>query len=611
MKRKGLGPLLKEAPIPVRRKFTEAQPHVDNVSLVSPSRQRGGSFIVSEGPAISGGNESPSVHIPASALSSSSGGRHASVALRQRAIGILGSAPGRMKALAEFNNNVLKESSRKTKESKLETLQLFADAAHISLFPIDPEEFSVILGAMKLAGYKSADTYVSAARVKHIEMKHPMSDDLRHFLRGAERAMQRGVGPISRAPTINPVELANSSMPSDWRVQLHVAGGPRDAWASLVTALWWLLRGIETIELDLKNVANAVLKNTVELRLGATKTDIKGLGKRRVFACICGKGDLPDSFCPAFVMVHQFERRQQEGAQPDDPLFCTPLGSRVTSRGLTQVWAEMCSFVHRFDDVGDQSDRDVSEHTPRRSGTQFHIRRGLQLWQVQYIGRWGGNTVEIYAAEAFADARSGWAISVAQGAEASTSQSGCNLGAALWELKEEVNSLQSVAQEVGELRDAVSKLSGGKELCLLSDDQLVGFIEEARQDVDTFLPSCFKAAGFLDAGADVFVLNRASSKAHKVSLAALAQAPVSEWCSACGWNFGRREGVLKIGVPDENRCSKLACYKQEVMDSLASNADCIRWRSMIFQLVATLSSQEGFVSVHLILVCVRPDALGA
>ena len=146
--------------------------------------------------------------------------------------------------------------------------------------------------------------------------------------------------------------------------------------------------------------------------------------------------------------------------------------------------AQMCSLVNRFDDVGDQSDQIVSKHTPRRSGTQFHIRRGLQLWQVRYIGRWGGNTVEIHAAEAFADARSGWAISVAQGAEASTTHSGCNLGAALWELKEEVSSLQSVAQEIGELRRAVSKLSVGKELCQLPDDQLVRFVDEARRDVD-------------------------------------------------------------------------------------------------------------------------------
>ena len=290
MKRKGLAPVFQEAPIPVRRKFTEAQPQVVAGSLASSSRQCSGSFTASEGPAISAGKPSVSVAMPASAQSSRSGCRRPRVSLRQWAIGILGNAQGRMNALAEFSNNVLKESSRKNKESKLETLQLFTDAAQASLFPIDPDEFSVILGAMKLAGYESADTYVSAPRVKHLELKHPMSDDLWHFLRGAKRAKQRGVGPASQAPTIDPAEISNSSMASDWKVQLHVGGGPRDAWASLVTVLWWLLRGIEVIELDLKNVAKAVLKGTVELRHGATKADVKGLGKRRSFVCICGNG---------------------------------------------------------------------------------------------------------------------------------------------------------------------------------------------------------------------------------------------------------------------------------------------------------------------------------
>ena len=71
------------------------------------------------------------------------------------------------------------------------------------------------------------------------------------------------------------------------------------------------------------------------------------------------------------------------------------------------------------------------------------------------------------------------------------------------------------------------------------------------------------------------MLIRASSKAHKVSSAALAQDPVSQWCSACGWKFGRGEGVLKIGVPNENRCNKLACYRQDVIDSIATEADGI------------------------------------
>ena len=43
-------------------------------------------------------------------------------------------------------------------------------------------------------------------------------------------------------------------------------------------------------------------------------------------------------------------------------------------------------------------------------GAQFHARRGLALWQIQYVGRWGGNTVEQNVAEAFAEIRADWAV---------------------------------------------------------------------------------------------------------------------------------------------------------------------------------------------------------
>ena len=75
----------------------------------------------------------------------------------------------------------------------------------------------------------------------------------------------------------------------------------------------------------------------------------------------------------------------------------------------------MCEVVDKCEDSGEVSLREVSEHTPRRTGTQFHIIRGLRLWQVQYIGRWGSATVEIYAAEASAKINASWSTLVAKG----------------------------------------------------------------------------------------------------------------------------------------------------------------------------------------------------
>ena len=79
--------------------------------------------------------------------------------------------------------------------------------------------------------------------------------------------------------------------------------------------------------------------------------------------------------------------------------------------GLARVWREMLKRSARYIDAGDVTEVQVTEHTPRRAGSQFHARRGLKLWQIQCIGRWAGNTVERYVGEAFADIRAGWSMS--------------------------------------------------------------------------------------------------------------------------------------------------------------------------------------------------------
>jgi hypothetical protein len=342
---------------------------------------------------------------------------HQNESLKQKAKSILSTKAGREQAAKVFEEGRLVEGSRTARKSKLETLAYFATEAGIDLFPLSSDTFGMLLGAMKLAGYRSADTYVSAARVRHIELRHPMSDELRQFLRSAERSMQRGVGQPKRAVTIDPIQLALSDCPNRWDAQTSHAHGPYAAWASFVVSVWWLLRGVETIALDLKNISKVEELGLAEIRLGATKTDIKGLGKLRGFVCICSVQGLPTSLCPSCQLRKVTVMRKVEGASDDDPLFVTPLGQRCTGQGLAKVWAMMCEVVDKCEDSGEVSLREVSEHTPRRTGTQFHIVRGLRLWQVQYIGRWGSATVEIYAAEASARINASWSTLVAKGIE--------------------------------------------------------------------------------------------------------------------------------------------------------------------------------------------------
>ena len=180
--------------IPLRRDFSLLAPveSATHVSAASSSSLGIGGFILSEGPARPLSAKAASViTIPVAKASQAvvqvARAEQQSDSLKQKAKSILSTRAGREQAAKTFEEGRLVEGSRSARKSKLETLSYFAAEAGIDLFPLNSDSFGMLLGAMKLAGYRSADTYVSAARVRHIEWRHPMSDELRQFRRSAER----------------------------------------------------------------------------------------------------------------------------------------------------------------------------------------------------------------------------------------------------------------------------------------------------------------------------------------------------------------------------------------------------------------------------------------
>ena len=65
------------------------------------------------------------------------------------------------------------------------------------------------------------------------------------------------------------------------------------------------------------------------------------------------------------------------------------------------------------DDTGATVPREVSGHSARRSGAQWFARRGLPLWAIQYLGRWGSDSVRLYTAQAFAERHAEFSVRVA------------------------------------------------------------------------------------------------------------------------------------------------------------------------------------------------------
>ena len=122
---------------------------------------------------------------------------------------------------------------------------------------------------MRLAGYKSAETYVGTARVAHVMAGYPLGDALKLFLRRAERAAVRGMGPSKRAATFDLIAAGAIWANSPCTQVVSSTGVPEFSRASLVIAVWWwLLRTAELVELRLRCVRLHTAPKRAELRLG-------------------------------------------------------------------------------------------------------------------------------------------------------------------------------------------------------------------------------------------------------------------------------------------------------------------------------------------------------
>ena len=176
-------------------------------------------------------------------------GASSSAEKQEQVIEMLRTAKGKEAAAKALVDGMLTPGSRATKAGKLRTLLKFAEIARFELFPLTAEKLNPILGAMKMAGYRSADSYLHEARQRHVQLRHPVSDELKLYFKDAVRAVVRGRGPTRRAPVVMLEDLVEAGTPLKWAEQDDVASGPAAPWDVFVVACWWMLRGAEVLAL--------------------------------------------------------------------------------------------------------------------------------------------------------------------------------------------------------------------------------------------------------------------------------------------------------------------------------------------------------------------------
>jgi hypothetical protein len=95
--------------------------------------------------------------------------------------------------------------------------QLWADLAGKAGYPdpffLQPSMIYEVMGALKLAGFRSAQLYLDVAKAQHISQGHMWSDQLQQSYRAAVRSCQRFLGSPKQAA---PLPLDKLALKSRW-----------------------------------------------------------------------------------------------------------------------------------------------------------------------------------------------------------------------------------------------------------------------------------------------------------------------------------------------------------------------------------------------------------
>ena len=182
----------------------------------------------------------------------------------------------------------------------------------------------------------------------------------------------------------------------------------------IISGAWFLCREVELACARAALVSIQGSRRQADLSvtwlLPASKTDPEAPGVSRRHFCSCPiHGDVTKS-CVVHAIWDQllFLKRQfpsrwtRDKPDLDLPLFPDSRGQAVSKDSMiTTFWkaAELLEVPTESVEGGTA----VTGHSLRVSGAQGLARRGLELWNIQLLGRWGSDAVKRYVSDTHVD----------------------------------------------------------------------------------------------------------------------------------------------------------------------------------------------------------------
>ena len=272
------------------------------------------------------------------------------------------------------------KASRDIKRSEVMRLAKLVAGVNVQVFPLSQEVVEGVAACLKDAGMRSGDQYLNELKLCHVERGFDLPPWLVRTLAMCKKALVRNKGPVKHALESKVENIRED----DWTMAGTDTDNGINAALAYSWACLWMLREIEASECKWEHVQMNTQRKTVSLTIPISKMDQGARGVKRTLQC-CGEGTC-SRFCVWNVWnrIHsEFPRRRPKKGY----IFTDKFKGKLSKRKMIESWRKA---------TGSQ----VTGHSARRSGAMEHVRRGLQLQELAFLGRWKSAVVLTYANDA-------------------------------------------------------------------------------------------------------------------------------------------------------------------------------------------------------------------
>ena len=434
----------------------------------------------------------------------------------------------------EFENGFYAATSRKPRESRRKTVKrVLGDET-----PGNPERgnfkvesFSKLAAILKSEKYKAVKPYIIEAKMMHLDGGGDWNLAWDRRFKLCMKAAGRDAGPPKKAVEVPKVSWAGTQDTKDTTekksgkpVKTRVA--PQLAKASFAVATLWMLREIELSELKREDFSFDEMKKKVTLKLKKSKTDTEARGVCRVLQCTC------TSACTWECPYEATWRFTSGGGKPTKTEWIDDGYIMVSNDGKK---ARKCDVVAAWKDL---YGKEVTGHSPRRTGALQYIRSGWTISQVAFLGRWRSQVIYDYAREA---------LETLPVNSTNSFNADSNIGKKGEDEPNDGTEHLKKEKEIWE-REKMNELEAELEALKLDHE---GMKKRLANEVEALETKARSRAGLLPS----LVFSNRAQVLHLNTDTALCSPPFT-WKTVCGWRFSGSNFTLQDGEPSQVNCQK-------------------------------------------------------